>query len=87
MDYLKFEVGSNGATIDVPSTDPGSMGAAIATGNVNVRQGPGTNYKKLGQLRRGQTIAVWSIKGKWAEITWTGSQKGYVHIDYLRMGG
>ena len=86
-DYLKFEVGSNGATIDVPSTDPGSIGAAVATGNVNVRQGPGTNYKKLGKLRRGQTVAVCSINGKWAEITWTGSQRAYVHTDYLRIEG
>ena len=93
-DYLKFEtvsneptIGSvsNEPTIDIPSTDPGSVGAAIATGNVNVRSGPNTNYKKLGKLRRGQTVAVWSITGKWAEITWTGNQKGYVHTDYLRM--
>ena len=84
-DYLKFETVSNEPTIDIPSTDPGSVGAAIATGNVNVRSGPNTNYKKLGKLRRGQTVAVWSITGKWAEITWTGNQKGYVHTDYLRM--
>lgn len=83
--YISF-VCSPAATsqIDVPSTDPGSVGAAIATGNVNVRQGPGTNYKKIGKLRRGQTIAVWSINGKWAEITWTGSQNGYVHTDYIK---
>lgn len=69
--------------IDMPSTDLGSVGAATATANVNVRQGSGTNYKKLGQLRKGQTVAVWNINGKWAEITWTGSQRGYVHTDYL----
>ena len=85
-DYISFVCDSAAISqIDVPSTDPGSMGAAIATGNVNVRQGPGTNYKKLGKLRRGQTVAVWSINGKWAEITWTGSQRAYVHTDYLRM--
>lgn len=82
-DYLKFEGASDGVMIEVPSTDPGTIGAAIATGNVNVRQGPGKNYKRLGQLRRGQTIAVWSVEGKWAEITWTGSQRAYVHTDYL----
>ena len=58
---------------------------AKTTEYVNFRSGPGTNYKKLGKLRRGQTVAVWSITGKWAEITWTGNQKGYVHTDYLRM--
>ena len=85
-DYISFVCDSAAITqIDVPSIDPGSMGAAIATGNVNVRQGPGKNYNKLGKLRRGQTVAVWSINGKWAEITWTGSQRAYVHTDYLRM--
>lgn len=85
-DYISFVCDSAAISqIDVPSTDPGSMGAAIATGNVNVRQGPGKNYNKLGKLRRGQTVAVWSINGKWAEITWTGSQRAYVHTDYLRM--
>ena len=67
------------------ATDFPTIAEAVVTGNVNVRSGPGTNYKKLGKLRRGQTVAVWSITGKWAEITWTGNQKGYVHTDYLRM--
>ncbi len=85
-DYISFVCSSMAISqTDVPSTDPGSVGAAIAIGKVNVRSGPGTNYKKLGKLRRGQTVAVWSITGKWAEITWTGNQKGYVHTDYLRM--
>ena len=84
--YISFVCGSMAASqIDAPSTDPGSVGTAIAISKVNVRSGPGTNYKKLGKLRRGQTVAVWSVKGKWAEITWTGNQKGYVHTDYLRM--
>ncbi len=68
---------------DVPSTDPGTLGPATATGSVNVRSGPGKSYKRLGKLRKEQTVAVWAIHGKWAEITWTGSQKGYVHTDYL----
>lgn len=80
---LAFITDQTSTVIDVPSTDPGTVGAAVATGNVNVRQGPGTNYKRLEQLRRGQTIAVWNVEGKWAEITWTGSQRAYVHMDYL----
>ena len=84
IDYLRFETEPSDASPGVPSTDPGSVGAAVATGNANVREGPGTNYGKLGKLKKGQTVAVWAIHGKWAEITWTGSQRGYVYIDYLR---
>lgn len=71
-------------TLDVPSTDSGSIGAAQATTNVNVRKGPGSSYKKLGRLSKGQTVAVWEIVGNWAKITCTGSQYGYVFLDYLR---
>ena len=89
-DYIKYGntviINSAGNPV-VATVNPDASGTfiAIATGNVNIRSGPGTNYKKLGKLRRGQTVAVWSITGKWAEITWTGNQKGYVHTDYLRM--
>lgn len=83
-DYLRMPSTSD-IVLDVPSTDPGTVGSAVATGNVNVRSGPGTSYSKLGKLKKGQTVAVWSVSGKWAEITWTSSSvKAYVHTDYLR---
>ena len=51
-DYISFVCSSMAISqTDVPSTDPGSVGAAIAISKVNVRSGPGTNYKKLGKLR------------------------------------
>lgn len=62
-DYIKFVLEKtpsvSNPSVDVPSTDPGSVGAMVATGTVNVRQGPGTSYSKLGKLRKGQTVAVW----------------------------
>ena len=91
-DYIKYgnAVLTNPAGEPVVVTvgaDESGIVIATATGNVNVRSGPGTNYKKLGKLRRGQPVAVCSINGKWAEITWTGSQRAYVHTDYLRIEG
>ena len=85
-DYLRFE-SAQIPSPNVPPMDPGDVGSAVATGNVNVRRGPGTSYGKLGKLYRGQTVAIRAIYGRWAEITWTESQKGYVHIDYLRIQG
>lgn len=87
MDYLALATEPVETTLDVPSTDPGSMGEAQATGRINVRSGPGMSYETLGQLKRGQRVAVWDIQGKWAQITWTGSQRGYVYLDYLRFAG
>jgi N-acetylmuramoyl-L-alanine amidase len=81
-DYLKI-LNSGSIPENIPSTDPGDVGTARATGNVNVRTGPGLGYKKLGTLTKGQTVAVWSINGNWAEITWTGMH-AYVHMSYLK---
>ena len=72
------------------STDGGTdtaAGTATATGSVNIRTGPGTNYQKLGRLKKGQTVEVLAVRGKWAEIAWIDGQNGYVHADYLKFGG
>ncbi len=70
----------------VPSTDPGDLGVAAATGTVNVRTGPGTSYGKLGQLQKGDLVAVWSISGDWAKITYGGGadSRAYVFAKYLK---
>ena len=84
-DYVILNNSTDAGSVDVPSTDSGSVGSAIATGRVNVRSGPGTSYSKFGTLKKGQRVAVWSIDGKWAEITWTGNLRGYVHMNYLKL--
>ena len=38
----------------------------VKTDSLNVRTGAGTNYKKLGTLKRGQRINVISTTGNWA---------------------
>ena len=83
--YIVLAMDEELTRLDVPSTDPGTLGEAQATGRVNVCSGPGKGYAKLGQLRRGQRVAVWAIDGNWAQITWTGSQRGYVYLDYLHL--
>ena len=70
--------------VEIPSSDPGTLGAAVATGRVNVRIGPGTEYPRLGKLKKGQIVAVWSLEGSWAQISWTGGPNAYVHTRYLR---
>lgn len=86
MSYLKLVTTAKIKTPEsIPSTDPGTIGTAVATGGVNIRSGPGTDYSKLGKLKKGQTVVVWSIDGKWAEITLSASYRGFVHTDYLRL--
>ncbi|MPM82284.1 hypothetical protein SDC9_129345 [bioreactor metagenome] len=50
--------------------------------NVTVRSGPGTNYKKLGQMEPLDTAKVISVSGKWLKITWN-DQTAYVYKSYF----
>ena len=64
-------------------TIPSNSTIAKATGNVNVRSGPGTSYKRLGKLKKGQSISVLKVENKWAQIVWEDSSIAYVHSDYI----
>lgn len=48
-----------------------------------VRTGPGKSYSQLGQLRRGETINVYTIENGWAEISYRG-KTGYVSEQYIK---
>ncbi|TCN17222.1 SH3 domain-containing protein [Mesobacillus foraminis] len=39
----------------------------ITSGVLNVRSGPGTNYKKIGSLKKNSKVTVYSIKSGWAQ--------------------
>jgi hypothetical protein len=56
------------------------------TGEVNVRQGPGTGYPKLGRLAAGETVSVIgeTRNADWRLVTVDGVVRCYVSSDYLR---
>jgi uncharacterized protein YraI len=65
----------------------GSAGVAMAapgfaTGNVNVRSGPGTDYFKVGSLRRGQSVDVLGCRSGWCYVQKSGPD-GWVSVNYL----
>jgi len=53
---------------------------AKTTTAVNYRTGPGTNYKKKGTYKKGKSLKVVGISGKWAKVS-TGY---YVYLKYLK---
>jgi uncharacterized protein YraI len=59
---------------------------AFATGGVNVRRGPGTNYGVVDQLRRGESVDVRGCSGGWCQIVHSGPD-GWVSASYLSRGG
>lgn len=59
---------------------------AVATGNVNVRTGPGTGYGVVDTLRRGEPVDVRQCQGSWCYVQKSGPD-GWVSSSYLSRGG
>lgn len=59
----------------------GSASASVVrpTTTVRVRSGPGTNYRQLGSVTRGQALNVVSSQGQWVQL----SSGGWVNANYL----
>ncbi|WP_052951547.1 SH3 domain-containing protein [Devosia soli] len=56
------------------------------TSNVNVRQGPGTNYAVVDTVRRGQQVDVQQCQGSWCYIAKPGPD-GWISAQYLAAAG
>lgn len=58
---------------------------SISSGTLNVRSGPGTNYKSIGSLNNNAKVTVYSqSKSGWSQIGYK-KGKAYVSTKYLRM--
>lgn len=68
------------------TTGLASAATAYATGNVNVRSGPGTGYAVIDALRRGQQVDVQYCRGSWCYVEKRGPD-GWVSANYLDRGG
>ena len=64
----------------------GSFAAQVNTsyGNLNVRQGAGTNYAIQTSLPKGKTVVVLSQSGGWSKILYHGTRTGFVSSQYLK---
>lgn len=60
------------------------MGTVIDNG-VNVRSGPGTDFKILSTLTKGTGVTILETKGDWQQIQY-GSLKGWVTTRYISSG-
>ena len=60
-----------------------SAASAVATGTVNVRNGPGTSYSVIGSLSRGEVVDVGGCRSGWCYLT---DEEGFVSSAYLRRG-
>ncbi|MFC7371126.1 PdaC/SigV domain-containing protein [Fictibacillus iocasae] len=57
---------------------------AVTLEKINVRSGPGTNYKIIGSMAKGQKVTVYSqTKSGWSEILYN-KKKAYLSTKYLK---
>jgi hypothetical protein len=59
---------------------------ALATKNVNLRQGPGTSYQVITTIPGGSTVEVSGCQGQWCTVVWQG-QNGYAIATSFDQGG
>jgi SH3-like domain-containing protein len=58
----------------------------VATGDaVNIRSGPGTNYKDVGKLAKGEKVEVVETKGEWTQIRPTANCAGWIAAELVEI--
>ena len=65
---------------------PGGPPPEVAITNVNLRQGPGTNYTVITTIPAGAPVEVGNCQGQWCQVSFQG-QNGYVIATGIGQGG
>jgi hypothetical protein len=70
MSFARIAVGATAVAL---LSAPGAHAApALATKNVNLRQGPGTSYPIITTIPGGSTVDLGGCQGVWCTVTWQG---------------
>lgn len=73
------------AYLDIYTTKNVELGYGKVTGNkVNLRSGPGTEYKSLGQVNKNDTAYIIGLNNQWYKVICNG-RICYIRSDYLEL--
>lgn len=72
-----------GGTVLLSMAGAAFAAQAVATGNVNVRSGPSSQYQRVGTLQRNQLVEVTGCRGGWCYVQKRGPD-GWVSANYLQ---
>jgi uncharacterized protein YraI len=64
----------------------GAANAAVVTGDLNLRSGPGTGYRVIDTMPAGSYVDVVGCTGSWCQVQF-GGITGYASASYLGGGG
>lgn len=86
---VEYEKGSYGycssTYIKVVSTDVKAVN--VSSGTLNIREGAGTSYAKIGTLKKGDIVIVLSTANGWSRVLHSGNKVGFVSSKYLSSVG
>ena len=57
----------------------------VTARRLNVRKGPGVEFTKIAETRRGDKLKVLKRKNGWLHVVFSGEKRGWVHEDYVRI--
>ena len=61
-----------------------SYKAVVTVDRLRLRKNPGTNYRVISSLRKGEVITVKEAGGRWLRVSTDEIADGWVHGDYVR---
>jgi uncharacterized protein YgiM (DUF1202 family) len=64
----------------VPGSGPGTrtLTATVRAESASLREGPGTRYAVIGELKRGEAVEVLDERGDWSNVRAAGGLEGWV---------
>ena len=82
MDMFRDDVKNAMDNPVVPAPDK-PIDEKVCSENLNVRYGPGTNFKILATMPQGTKVELYSVSGSWAKVRYKGID-GYCSTTYLK---
>ena len=83
MDFLRPQSGVASAPAPSGSRHPLGMYHVNTDAGLNVRDGAGTGYRRVGWLKNGTPLRILNVSGDWGYSKGAG---GWVHLGYCRRG-
>jgi hypothetical protein len=80
------KIAASAAVLSALSAAGAAAAPALATNNVNLRQGPGTTYTVIMTIPGGSNVDVNGCSGQWCQVTFQG-QHGYAIATSFDQGG
>ena len=79
--WFQVYVPSRGITAWISKTYVSMGVGAYATGDVNLRTGPGTDYARITVIKKGSGLTMLSEGGSWSQVSY-GGYTGYISNKY-----